>query len=95
MKSAKAFAPGNISCIFVIRKTNNPAKSGSLGLGFTVNKGVVVTIKKLYNIKRFNKKRNNNFNNKKLKNNNIKNIIYYNNKKINLSTVNSVIVKLK
>ena len=76
MKSAKAFAPGNISCIFVIRKGKNPAKSGSLGLGFTVNKGVIVTIKKLDNIK------------------NNKNIIYFNNKKIKLSTVNSVIEKL-
>jgi len=47
--SATAFAPGNISCIFVIKKTKSPATSGSLGLGFTVNKGAIVTIKKLYN----------------------------------------------
>jgi len=88
MKSAKAFAPGNISCIFVIRKTKNSAKSGSLGLGFTVNKGVKVTIKKIYN---------NQKNNKKVKNNYIgtkKNKIYYNNKKINFPTVNYVIEKL-
>ena len=71
MNSAKAFAPGNISCIFVIKKSKNPAKSGSLGLGFTVNKGVFVTIKKLNNIKTNNKKSNN----KKI----IKNIIYFNN----------------
>jgi len=89
MKSAKAFAPGNISCIFVIRKSRNPAKSGSLGLGFTVNKGVIVTIKKLDNIKRINHKI---INKKNIKNN--KNIIYFNNKIINLPTVNSVIEKL-
>jgi len=40
--SAKAFAPGNISCIFKIYEHQNPAKMGSLGLGFTVNKGVMV-----------------------------------------------------
>ncbi|MBI2651263.1 hypothetical protein HYX01_02235 [Candidatus Woesearchaeota archaeon] len=47
MKDAKAFAPGNISCIFVIKKTKKPEKSGSLGLGFTVNKGVFVSVKKM------------------------------------------------
>jgi len=46
MNSAKAYAPGNISCIFVIKKTSNPRTSGSLGVGFTVNKGVIVTISK-------------------------------------------------
>ena len=54
MKSARAFAPGNISCIFVIRKGKSPAKSGSLGLGFTVNKGVFATIKKISNNKKSN-----------------------------------------
>ena len=61
MKSARAFAPGNISCIFVIRKGNSPAKTGSLGLGFTVYKGVIVTIIKKKNNKKntilFNKKK--------------------------------------
>jgi len=91
MRSAKAFAPGNISCIFVIREGKNPARSGSLGLGFTVNKGVFVTIKKITNTsKQFNNKLKNKYNNKK----GIKNIIYFNNKKINLPTVNSVIEKL-
>ncbi len=42
--SAKAFAPGNISCIFKIHEDANPAKMGSLGLGFTVNKGVTVEV---------------------------------------------------
>jgi len=50
-KSVKAFAPGNISCIFVIKKTKNPVKSGSLGIGFTIGKGVVVAIKKSSNNK--------------------------------------------
>ena len=52
MASAKAFAPGNISCVFVIKKTKNPATSGSLGMGFTVNKGVTATIKKISNDKK-------------------------------------------
>jgi pantoate kinase len=78
MESAKAFAPGNISCIFVIKKTRSPASSGSLGVGFTVNKGVFVTITKINNTKK----------------NNQKNKIYYNNKQINLPTINSVIKKL-
>ncbi|MBI2208582.1 hypothetical protein HYU50_03725 [Candidatus Woesearchaeota archaeon] len=85
--TAKAFAPGNISCIFVIRKNKNPAKSGSLGLGFTINKGAAVTIKKAINSKERNKKTI-----KKIKKN--KNIIYFNNEKINFPTVNSVIEKL-
>ncbi len=85
MHSAKAFAPGNISCIFVIKKTKNPAKSGSLGMGFTVNKGTLVTIKKLYNNKRSIKKINNNYDKKN------KNIIYFNGKKFNFPTVDSVI----
>ena len=58
MKSM-AFAPGNISCIFVIRKNKNPAKSGSLGLGFTVNKGVFATITKISNNKKSLKNREN------------------------------------
>jgi len=49
MKLPKAFAPGNISCIFVIKKGKIPATSGSLGLGFTVNKGVFATIMKINN----------------------------------------------
>ena len=92
MQSAKAFAPANLSCIFVIKKNKNPAKSGSLGLGFTVNRGVLVTIKKISNIKKTNKKIIIDKNYKK--NNNQKNIIYFNNKKINFPTVNSVIEKL-
>ena len=97
MQSAKAFAPANISCIFVIRKTKNPAKSGSLGLGFTTNKGVLVTLKNSEGIfgvpknsKNFSSTIKKISNNKKIG----KNVIYYNNKKINFPTVNSVIEKL-
>lgn len=88
MNSAKAFSPGNISCIFVIRKNKNPAKSGSLGIGFTVNKGATVEIKKMNAHKVINNKI------KKAANTGNKNIIYFNNKKINFPTVNSVIEKL-
>lgn len=42
----KAFAPGNVSCIFRICRNRNPAKAHSLGVGFTVDKGVIVTAKK-------------------------------------------------
>ncbi len=41
MKLAKAFAPGNVSCIF--RIVNSGSKH-SLGVGFTVDKGVVVKV---------------------------------------------------
>jgi pantoate kinase len=97
MKSVKAFAPGNISCIFVIRKGKNAARSGSLGLGFTVNKGVFVTITKIDNKQSPIIKKNNNLKiiNKTINNNKSgKNIIYFNNKKINFPTVNSIIEKL-
>jgi len=74
MRSAKAFAPGNISCIFVIKKTKKPEKSGSLGMGFTVNKGVFATIKKINNNKKHIKKLSNYIkSNKKIIINNKKN----------------------
>jgi len=102
MHSAKAFAPGNISCIFVIRKTKKPEKSGSLGMGFTVNKGVIVAIKNSNNSIKSNKKII--INNKKNPKNTQttsgtnsvgnKHIIYFNNKKINFPTVDSVIENL-
>jgi len=38
----KAFAPGNVSCIF--RIVNQKQKKHSLGVGFTVDKGVVVKV---------------------------------------------------
>ncbi len=62
MKTAKAFAHGNISCIFSIVRNKDSAKIGSTGVGFTVNEGVLVTIKKSPNQKNTIK-----FNNKKIK----------------------------
>ena len=44
MNQSKAFAPGNISCIFSIVENKN--NKGSCGAGFTVDKGVIVSIKK-------------------------------------------------
>lgn len=47
MKSiVKAFAPANISCFFKIHTHKNPRLSGSSGLGFTLNKGVIVSVSK-------------------------------------------------
>ena len=59
---AKAFAPGNISCIFSIINNRDPAKTGSTGMGFTVNEGVLVYLKEIndkknvikYNYKKIN-----------------------------------------
>ena len=41
---AKAFAPGNISCVFKIITHTDPARMHSLGMGFTVQEGVEVTV---------------------------------------------------
>jgi pantoate kinase len=41
-ETTKAFAPGNISCIFKIHEDRNPEKTGSSGLGFTLNTGVTI-----------------------------------------------------
>ena len=46
MKTAKAFAPANISCIFRLYEAKSSEKKGSLGVGFTLDKGVVVTVRK-------------------------------------------------
>ena len=43
---SKAFAPGNISCIFKIYYHKDPRWMGSYGLGFTLNEGVVVKVSK-------------------------------------------------
>jgi len=90
VKSAKAFAPGNISCIFVIKRTNNPATSGSLGMGFTVSEGVVAAIKSTPH----NKKNSKNI----AKINKDKDIsrshVFFNNKPITFPAVNYVINKL-
>lgn len=43
MKTATAWAPGNISLLFKVMPNPDPAKMGSLGSGFTVNEGATVT----------------------------------------------------
>lgn len=45
-KIAKAFSPGNISCIFKPYQDKNPRLAGSLGVGFTISEGVIATVKK-------------------------------------------------
>lgn len=44
MKSAKAFAPANISCIFKIYDHKDPRWMGSYGIGFTLHEGVTVDV---------------------------------------------------
>jgi pantoate kinase len=46
MDTAKAFAPGNVSCVFKIIPDDDPAKMHSLGMGFTVEDGVMATVSK-------------------------------------------------
>jgi pantoate kinase len=43
---AKAFAPANISCIFAVCEHKNPARAGSIGVGFTLEEGVIVSVRK-------------------------------------------------
>ena len=44
MENAKAFAPGNLSCIFKIIPHPEATKMHSLGMGFTITEGVMVTV---------------------------------------------------
>ena len=44
MRTAKAFAPGNVSGVFKIIPDEDPAKMHSLGMGFTVADGVTVSV---------------------------------------------------
>ena len=44
METAKAFAPGNLSCVFKIIPHPKPTNMHSLGMGFTITEGVVVTV---------------------------------------------------
>jgi pantoate kinase len=44
MRTAKAFAPGNVSGVFKIIPDPEPRKMHSLGMGFTVSDGVRVTV---------------------------------------------------
>ena len=41
---ARAFAPGNISCVFKVISHADAARMHSLGMGFTVTEGVEVTV---------------------------------------------------
>ena len=41
---ARAFAPGNISCVFKVIPHADAARMHSLGMGFTVKEGVEVTV---------------------------------------------------
>jgi len=43
MEKVSTFAPGNISCVFKIIHREDATKMHSLGMGFTVKEGVVVT----------------------------------------------------
>ncbi|RKU11038.1 GHMP kinase [Candidatus Poribacteria bacterium] len=44
MTQAKAFAPGNLSCVFKIIPHPEATKMHSLGMGFTITEGVVVAV---------------------------------------------------
>ena len=44
MEKAKAFAPGNLSCVFKIIPHPEPTNMHSLGMGFTITEGVVATV---------------------------------------------------
>ena len=44
MENAKAFAPGNLSCVFKIIPHPEATKMHSLGMGFTITEGVVATV---------------------------------------------------
>ena len=48
---ASAFAPGNISCVFKIIPHLDPSRMHSLGMGFTVQEGVEVTVSEHHEIK--------------------------------------------
>jgi len=43
-KVAMAWAPGNISCIFEICRGRTPERTGSRGMGFTVDEGATVSV---------------------------------------------------
>ncbi len=44
MDEARAFAPGNVSCVFKIVPHADPARMHSLGMGFTIAEGVTATV---------------------------------------------------
>ncbi|OGH18718.1 MAG: hypothetical protein A3F31_00625 [Candidatus Levybacteria bacterium RIFCSPHIGHO2_12_FULL_38_12] len=87
MKSAKytsnvsvAFAPANISCFFTVRPHPDPRWMGSTGLGFTLDKGVVAEVSKIFKSSRQART--------------LKSEVFFNGKKIKFPTVLSVIKML-
>lgn len=46
MNNASAFSPAAISLLFMVCPNDDPLKMGSLGVGFTVNEGVVCRVRK-------------------------------------------------
>jgi len=44
MEEARAFAPGNVSCVFRVVSDTDPGKMHSMGMGFTVADGVVARV---------------------------------------------------
>ncbi len=44
MNHARAFAPGNVSCVFKVVPDDDPRRMHSLGFGFTVSDGVTVSV---------------------------------------------------
>ena len=55
---ARAFAPGNISCVFKVIPHADAARMHSLGMGFTVKEGVEVTVSEHHEMEvLFNKQR--------------------------------------
>ena len=46
MQQTRAFAPGNVSCVFKIIRDDDPTRMHSLGMGFTVQEGVTATVER-------------------------------------------------
>jgi len=46
LMTIRAYAPASISCIFKVHENKDPRWSGSTGVGFTIDKGVVAEVKK-------------------------------------------------
>ena len=44
MQLSRAFAPGNVSCVFKIIRDDDPHHMHSLGMGFTVREGVIASV---------------------------------------------------
>lgn len=44
MRGSRAWAPGNVSCVFRICRGRTPERTGSQGMGFTVDRGATVSV---------------------------------------------------